>query len=269
MSIEEKYLLHAAADNEGNTKVDVDILLDKNGDSGHMALSPKYFNGVEISKLTKSQMKKYQKCLKWEKLKKEKRAKERLKNKEKKHFAKEHNIDLGPSRKKLKQAKMKDSPCKTSVVIDLSFDDLMIDKDMAKTVKQILRVYTLNRRAKAPMQLHLTSYGGRSKKEMERHHGYEHWDLNFHSQDYLDIFPKSKLVYLSSESDNVLNTLEEDKIYVIGGLVDHNAHKGICYEKAVKQGIAHAQLPISDYFWMKDRKILTINQGKFKFFDSL
>nr|CAH7749897.1 unnamed protein product [Callosobruchus chinensis] len=211
-------------------------------------------------------MKKYQKCLKWEKQKKEKRAKERLKSKEKKRFAKEHNIDMEPSRKKLKQAKMKDSSCKTSVVIDLSFDDLMIDKDMAKTVKQILRVYTLNRRAKAPMQLHLTSYGGRSKKEMERHHGYEHWDLNFHSEDYLDIFPKSKLVYLSSESDNVLHTLEQDKIYIIGGLVDHNAHKGICYDKAVKQGIAHAQLPISDYFWMKDRKILTINQGKLKSF---
>ncbi|CAH2001671.1 unnamed protein product [Acanthoscelides obtectus] len=234
----------------------------KDGDPERTDKSPKYFNGVEISQLTKSQKKKYLKCLKWEQVKKEKRAKERLKNKQKRQYAREHNIDLGPSRKKLKEAKMKVSPCKTGVVVDLSFDDLMIDKDMAKTIKQILRVYTLNRRAKAPMQLYLTSYGGRSKKEMERHHGHEHWDLNFHSEDYLDIFPKEKLVYLSSESENVLDKLEEDKVYIIGGLVDHNAHKGICHEKAVKQGITHAQLPISEYFWMKDRKVLTINQVK-------
>lgn len=88
----------------------------------------KYFNGVEISKLTKRQLKKYKKCLKWQEIKKEKRAKERLKTKEKRIQAKLNNVDLGPSRKQLKRAKMKDSPCKITVCIDLSFDDLMIDK---------------------------------------------------------------------------------------------------------------------------------------------
>lgn len=96
---------------------------------------------------------------------------------------------------------------------------------MAKTIKQILRIYTENRRAKAPMQLHLTSFNGRSKEEMARHHGYENWDINFHENDYLDVFPKEDLVYLSSESDNVIQTLEENKVYIIGGLVDHNFHK--------------------------------------------
>lgn len=88
----------------------------------------KYFNGVEISKLTKRQMKKYKKCLKWQEVKKEKRAKEKLRMKERRHEAKLNNIDLGPSRKELKKKKMKDSPCKIGVCIDLSFDELMIDK---------------------------------------------------------------------------------------------------------------------------------------------
>lgn len=88
----------------------------------------KYFNGVEISKLTKRQMKKYQKFLKWEKVKKIKRAQERLKLKEKRIHAKQHNINLGPSRKELKRATMEKSPCKVGVCIDLSFDDLMINK---------------------------------------------------------------------------------------------------------------------------------------------
>jgi tRNA (guanine9-N1)-methyltransferase len=44
------------------------------------------------------------------------------------------------------------------------------------------------------------------------------------------------------------------------GLVDHNFHKGICYKKALEQGIDHGQLPISEYFWLNHRKVLTINQ---------
>lgn len=96
---------------------------------------------------------------------------------------------------------------------------------MAKTVKQILRIYTENRRAQAPMQLYLTSFNGRSKSEMEKHHGYENWDINFCSDDYLSVFPKEKLIYLSSESDNVITEIQEDKVYIIGGLVDHNFHK--------------------------------------------
>lgn len=96
---------------------------------------------------------------------------------------------------------------------------------MGKVVKQILRVYTENRRSKAPMQLHLTNFKGRCKEEMAKHDGYHNWDINFHSDDYLDIFPKEKLVYLTSESNNVIETLKEDKIYIIGGLVDHNSHK--------------------------------------------
>ncbi|KAJ8984824.1 hypothetical protein NQ317_013023 [Molorchus minor] len=179
------------------------------------------FNGVEISKLSKRQMKKFKKSLKWQDVKKVKRAREKLKAKQKRLDAKLKNIELGPSRKELKRKKMKDSPCKMGVCIDLSFDHLMIDKDIAKTIKQILRVYTENRRAKEPMQLHLTSFNDKTKEEMSRHNGHENWDIYFHSEDYLE---------------------------------------GICYDKAVKQGIAHGQLPIGEYFWMRHRKVLTINQ---------
>lgn len=86
------------------------------------------FNGVEISKLTKSQRKKYMRMKKWESTKKEKRAKERLKSKKRKVEAKINNIDVGPSRKQLKSSTMKNSTCKIGVVIDLSFDELMISK---------------------------------------------------------------------------------------------------------------------------------------------
>lgn len=53
--------------------------------------------------------------------------------------------------------------------------------------------------------------------------------VNFTNKDYCDIFEKKDIVYLSSESDNVLQELEPEKAYIIGGLVDHNHHKvSIC-----------------------------------------
>lgn len=96
---------------------------------------------------------------------------------------------------------------------------------MGKTIKQILRSYSLNRRSTSPMQLHITNFNGAAVKEMSKHDGYKNWDLNFHSTSYLDQFPTDKLVYLTSESDNVIEALDADKIYIIGGFVDHNAHK--------------------------------------------
>lgn len=74
---------------------------------------------------------------------------------------------------------MADSSCKIGITVDLSFDDLMIDKDIAKLTKQILRCYTLNRRAIAPMQFSLTSFNGKSKADMQKHNGYEHWDVRY------------------------------------------------------------------------------------------
>jgi tRNA (guanine9-N1)-methyltransferase len=53
------------------------------------------------------------------------RAKEKERTRQKRIAAKINNIQLGPSRKELKNAKMATSSCKVSVVIDMSFDDLM------------------------------------------------------------------------------------------------------------------------------------------------
>lgn len=78
---------------------------------------------------------------------------------------------------------------------------------------------------------------------------------------YLEEFPKEKIVYLTSDSDNVLDELSKDDVYIIGGLVDHNRYKGICHENAEKAGIRHARLPIKENIVLKSRTVLTIEQG--------
>ncbi|KOC60196.1 RNA (guanine-9-)-methyltransferase domain-containing protein 2 [Habropoda laboriosa] len=209
--------------------------------------------------LSKRQLKKVKKREKWLERKIELRLREREKARQKRAFARANNIDLGPSRKALKRSTMADSSCKIGVTIDLSFDDLMIDKDIAKLTKQILRCYTLNRRAIAPMQFSLTSFNGKSKADMQKHNGYEHWDVKFHAKPYLNIYLKEKIIYLTSESENVISHLEQDSVYVIGGLVDHNSHKGFCHKLAKQAGIRHGRLPLDKFLRMKARKVLTVD----------
>jgi tRNA (guanine9-N1)-methyltransferase len=51
------------------------------------------------------------------------------------------------------------------------------------------------------------------------------FQVNFHSESYADIFESKDLLYLTSDSDNIISSLQGDKVYVIGGLVDHNLYK--------------------------------------------
>ena len=68
------------------------------------------------------------------------------------------------------------------------------------------------------------------------------------------------IVYLSSESPYTLKRLEPNTTYVIGGLVDRNREKGLCFKRANEYKVRTAKLPIGEYMKMQDRYVLTTNQ---------
>jgi tRNA (guanine9-N1)-methyltransferase len=49
--------------------------------------------------------------------------------------------------------------------------------------------------------------------------------VNFNEHSFTEVFDHEKIVYLTSESENIIEKMEDDNIYVIGGLVDHNSQK--------------------------------------------
>ena len=67
------------------------------------------------------------------------------------------------------------------------------------------------------------------------------------------------IVYLTSDSPHTLDRLSPNTSYIIGGLVDKNRHKGICYKRACERGIPTAKLPIGEYMTMQSRSVLAIN----------
>ena len=210
--------------------------------------------------LSKKQKKKLLKQKKWLEEKPLRKQRQKEKRKQKVAQLRSQGLETPKAvRKHLKQVVMGSSACQQRVVIDLSFENFMNDRDLKKCIKQVHRCYSLNRRADKPLRFYVTSLDGRGKSEMSKRQGYENWDVYLHSSHYESLFTKEEIVYLTSESENVVHQLDETKVYIIGGLVDHNQHKGLCHQMAVEKGIPHARLPIDEHVEMKTRKVLTID----------
>ncbi|XP_067636791.1 tRNA methyltransferase 10 homolog A [Eurosta solidaginis] len=215
--------------------------------------------------LSKNQLKKLKRLEKYEEIRKVRRLKEREKQKEKRLEAQAQGLPTrsGPSRKELKKRQLQSAEQLTGklcVAIDLDYDDLMHDRDVAKCIKQCLRIYTINRRSKCPGQLHITGIksNGRIHTSLKRNDGWENWHLKYHfDRTHIDAFPKESIVYLTCESDNVLERIDEGNVYVIGGLVDHNHHKGLCHTRAIANELHTARLPLSEHVNMKTRAVLS------------
>uniref|UniRef100_A0A8C8XH29 tRNA methyltransferase 10 homolog A n=1 Tax=Panthera leo TaxID=9689 RepID=A0A8C8XH29_PANLE len=192
--------------------------------------------GEGFEPISKRQMKKLIKQKQWEEqreLRKQKRKEKRKRKQLERQCQLESNSD-GNDRKRIRRDVVHST---LRLIIDCSFDSLMV------------------------LKFYLTSHGGQLKKNMdENDKGWVNWkDIHIKPEHYSEFIKKEDLIYLTSDSPNVLKELDESKAYVIGGLVDHNHHKGLTYKQASDHGIDHAQLPLGNFVKMNSRKVLAIN----------
>jgi tRNA (guanine9-N1)-methyltransferase len=184
-----------------------------------------------------------------------------------------------------------------TIIIDCGFDELMVEAEVKSLGSQITRCYSDNAKAKYKVHLAVSSFNGRLRERfdtvLEKQHqkwrGVKFLEEGFANvaqqanewmeddgkkQIYSDsalakrnasdeeeepLKPKGEVIYLSSESDNTIEKLEPYCTYIIGGLVDRNRHKGICYKTAMDAGVKTARLPIGEFLEMDSRKVLTTN----------
>jgi len=171
----------------------------------------------------------------------------------------EPNIEL-PQRKRKRDRDLQLG--EQRVVIDCAFDELMNDSEIGSLSSQLVYCHAKNRQLEKGFQVFWTSFSGRLKEALQNVPGWSQWKIEKTDVPYIEYFSKEKenLVYLTADTDNVLHTLDPKKIYIIGGLVDKNRHKGLCAKKAAEQGIAMARLPLEEHIQINSRKVITVNQ---------
>ncbi|OXB83679.1 UNVERIFIED_CONTAM: hypothetical protein H355_015327 [Colinus virginianus] len=113
----------------------------------------------------------------------------------------------------------------------------MTPKETSRLAAQIRRLYGANRQSERPFWLCLTEFvaGSPIHRECIRmNDGFSGYLMDTTQESYLDLFPLDAIVYLTPDSENVLEDIDPKKVYVLGGLVDESIHKvGSCWNLKV------------------------------------
>ena len=169
---------------------------------------------------------------------------------------------------KLQNVLKDDASSRPKICIDLQYEELMSEKELIHLAQQLSRVYGFNRKSSDPCHLtfcHLPKDCKTHQICCDKSEGFANYILNFSEKSLIDTFENRKqdLVYLTPDSDNLLEDIEDNKIYVIGGLVDDSVKKLSSLSFAKDQGLTTAKLPIDKYCSRIEgsfKQILTINQ---------
>lgn len=219
--------------------------------------------------MSKNAWKKLQKQKKWEDQKDEYRNKRKEKKKAaraRKAERKANGTELDDNyhlqaKKALPQTQ---KPSGVKIIMDCEFDELMSDKEIVSMSNQITRCYSAKRHADYEVDLVVSSFNKRLKGRFEKSVlDYTKWqNMTFKENNTLaELLPSNKdelakYVYLTADTENELEELEEGHTYIIGGIVDKNRHKKLCLNKANELGLKVARLPIGKYIEMNGRHVL-------------
>jgi tRNA (guanine9-N1)-methyltransferase len=177
------------------------------------------------------------------------------------------------------------------IVLDCSFQELMTAGEQRSLNLQLTYSYGVNRRCIAPSRLVFTSFADAHLQQLRTIAGFETWACDIFRQPFAEVFSGEGpvlftdvrvsdpttghpgglaplvspglrgLVYLTADSETVLQSLDPAAVYIVGGLVDRNRHKGITAARAAELGLATAKLPLDEFVDLKATRALTTNHG--------
>lgn len=230
--------------------------------------------------MSKNKYKKMLKSQKWESQREERKAFKKAKAKEKKSMKqaarreagiveeyKKPEVELDPEEKLLRkearrQQRVQQCEQNYAIVIDCAWEHIHNPGPLISLSQQIVYCHGLNRRSDFPCFIHLTGLSDTSvvrNQLVTKCHAAEWRGVTLHSEDYREVIKDRELVYLTSEAEETLTSLDNNCAYIIGGIVDRNKSKGVTYAKASQQGIRTAKLPIRENLQMAATHVLTVN----------
>lgn len=145
------------------------------------------------------------------------------------------------------------------ICVDCSFEPQMQPREIASLAQQLKYCYSYNKNAPNPCLVAATSLqeGDTTLTLLRKEVGLAEWAQRLFtctSESLEDYYrsQSSKVIYLTSDSDTILEKLEDDKIYVIGGIVDRNRLKRVAVDRAERLGLATAKLPLDSHLAQMD-----------------
>lgn len=163
-----------------------------------------------------------------------------------------------------------------SIILDCAWEDKHNESTMKSLTQQIMFCYGINRRHECPASMYMTGVGPLVTANLNKSN-FSHWQgVTITGDDYIthphfSLKPQAaqnedgtantikQLVYLTSDAEETLETLDPHCAYIIGGIVDRNRHKFATFNKANAQHVRVAKLPIKENFALAATHILTVN----------
>jgi len=153
-----------------------------------------------------------------------------------------------------------------SIIIDCNWEKNHSESALKSLSQQLMFCYSCNRHNSNPCKLIFSGVGPLIRQKLEKIH-YDNWvGVSTHTVDILEaptndnawIGDINRLVYLTSDAEEVIEDLDPNCCYIIGGIVDRNSLKGATLAKAKRLGIRTAQLPIKKHFALSATHVLTV-----------
>ncbi|KAI8926812.1 guanine-1-methyltransferase-domain-containing protein [Entophlyctis helioformis] len=213
---------------------------------------------VDLSTLSKNARKRLLKQQRWDSQKDERKAKAKAMKK----AVKEKRVAAGLTANPPKKRRKDQEDSGVTIAIDCSFESKMTEKETRSTISQLMFSYVANRAQPVRATLSVTSFTPQQTLFMsQRAPEHPSWTpvMTFSDLPVTAVHDPAVCVYLTADSPNTIDTLEAGTVYIVGGIVDKNRHKGLCLAEAERLGVRHGRLPIGEYIDMAARKVLTVN----------
>lgn len=200
---------------------------------------------------------------------KERRKREKAKAKERRKSINPDRDGVSKKQRKLLEKQRLTEALKSGprIVVDCQFESHMNDKELTHFASQLRRIYGANKVLEKPAHLYWSSLDENSKSFKiccEKNDGFQNYIVDHSPKAVNELFLNDECIYLTPDSPNVLELLDESKVYIIGGLIDDSVKKNTTVQFANKHNIQTARLPILEHCEKTGegtfKQILTINQ---------
>ena len=147
--------------------------------------------------------------------------------------------------------------------MDLGFQDSMSARENFEAAKQLTEIFAENRQHRTPFVLHFANFTEQNHLAhllQQMMPNIRDLPLILNSNDYVDQFPKEKLVILTPDSPHNLDKFNPNDHYVINAIVDRGDKVPLSMAKAKRYNLRTARLPLDKYRSVRLNNRLTLNQ---------